>query len=220
MQKEIDRWLELGIIHESHSAYSAPVVLVQRGSKVRLCIDYRRLNDKTIKDAIPSPNIAAILDALAGSTYFCCLDLRAGFLQIPMDPRDIGKTAFCTENKLHEFLFMPFGLTNSPATCVRLVEKVFANMSPKALLAFIDDIMVHAHTFEQTLSNLREALSRLNHAGLKVNAQKVRLFQRETKFLGHVVSEAGVRPDDDKVKAVASWPTPKNVLQLSRPLRL
>ena len=214
VQREIDRWLELGIIRESHSAYSAPVVLVQRGSKVRLCIDYRRLNDKTVKDAIPSPNVEAILDALAGSTYFCCLDLRSGFLQVPMDSRDVNKTAFCTENKLYEFLFMPFGLTNSPATCVRLIEKVFANVSPKAILAFIDDIMVHACSFEQTLINLRDALTRLQQAGLKINAQKVRLFKRETKFLGHVVSESGVRPDEDKVKAVASWPTPENLSQL------
>lgn len=214
VQREIDRWLSLGIIRESHSAYSAPVVLVQRGSKVRLCIDYRRLNDKTIKDAAPSPNIDTILDALAGSTYFCCLDLRSGFMQIPMDPRDICKTAFCTESNLYEFLFMPFGLTNAPATCIRLVEQVFANMSPKALLAFIDDIMVHARTFNQTLANLREALSRLKHAGLKVNAQKVRLFQRETKFLGHVVSESGVRPDEDKVKTVTAWPRPENITQL------
>lgn len=214
VQREIDRWAELGIIQESRSAYSAPVVLVQRGPKVRLCIDYRRLNDKTVQDAIPTPNIDTILDMLSGSTYFSCLDLRSGFLQIPVDPRDVHKTAFCTENQLWEFLYTPFGLTGSPSACVRLIEIVFNGMSPKALLAFIDDVMVHASTFEQELINLREALTRLKRAGLKVNIQKARLFQRETKFLGHVVSGDGVRPDEDKVKAVVTWPTPQNVAQL------
>jgi hypothetical protein len=214
VQQEIDRWLKLGIIRESHSPYSAPVVLVQQGSKVRLCIDYRQLNNKTIKDAVPTPNVDAILDSLAGSSWYCCLDLRSGFLQVKMSQDHIERTAFCTESKLYEFLYMPFGLCNSPATCVRLIEQVFSGMSPKVLLAFIDDIMVHASTFETTFANLREALQRLKAAGLKLNLQKVRLFQRETKFLGHMVSGQGVRPDEDKVKAITSWPTPTSAAQL------
>ncbi len=211
---QLDLWQSLGIIRESHSPYSAPVVLVQRGEKNRLCIDYRQLNLKTVKDAAPSPNIDSIFDALSGSKYFISMDFRQMFLQIPMDSRDISKTAFCTENKLYEFLYMPFGLTNSPSTCVRLVERVFAGMSPKALLAFVDDVMIHAGTFEQAIINLREALSRIKRAGLKINIQKVRLFKRECRFLGHVVSGEGVRPDENKVEAVATWPAPKNVSQL------
>lgn len=214
VQSEINKWLKLGIIRESHSDYSAPVVLVERNGKPRLCVDYRRLNDKTKKDAIPSPNMDAIFDALSGSKYFCSLDVRACFHQIPMEKNSIQKTAFCTENKLYEFLYVPFGLCNSPSTCVRLIESVFAGLSPKAVLTYIDDVMTHGPTFDQTLANLRDTLSRLKGAGLKVNIQKVKLFQKEIKFLGHSVNEFGIRPDENKVEAVSAWPVPKSVTQL------
>ena len=214
VQAEINKWLKLGIIRESHSDYSAPVVLVDRNGKPRLCVDYRQLNDKTKKDAVPSPNMDAIFDALSGSKYFCSLDVRACFHQIPMEKNSIPKTAFCTENKLYEFLYCPFGLCNSPSTCVRLIESVFAGLSPKAVLTYIDDVMTHGATFNQTLANLRDTLSRLKGAGLKVNIQKVKLFQKEIKFLGHLVNEFGIRPDEKKVEAVSAWPVPKNVTQL------
>jgi hypothetical protein len=214
VQKEVERLKKLGIVKPSRSAYSAPVVLVERGAKARLCYDYRKLNDKTKKDAVPSPNVDAIFDSLSGSSWFSALDLRSGFLQVKMHEDHAHLTAFCTETELLEFNYMPFGLTNSPATCVRLIEQVFNGMSPKALLAFVDDIMVHASTFKQECANLREALTRLRAAGLKLNLQKARLFQRETKFLGFIVSGDGRRPDESKVEAVASWPRPKNVAQL------
>ena len=211
---EIARLLRLGLIRESSSPWAAPIVLVERNEKHRLCVDYRALNNVTKKDAFPVERPDAIFDALTGSKYFSGLDLRNGYNQIEMLEEHEPKTAFCVEDGLYEFNVMSFGLTNSGASCNRLISSVFRGMPRDKLVTFVDDIMVHAVTVAQEIENLREAFSRLLKAGLKLNLQKCKLFQIEISFLGHVVSGDGIRTDPKKVEAVQNWPVPRSVSQV------
>ena len=137
------------------------------GSK-RFCIDYRRLNDVTIKDAYPLPRIDESLDQLAGSKWFSCLDMNAGYWQVELEPEDRKKTAFISRKGLFEFKVLPFGLCNAPATFERLVEIVLAGLHWEICLVYLDDIIVSGKTFEDMVNNLDEVFARLQGAGLKL----------------------------------------------------
>jgi transposase InsO family protein len=214
VKREIDKWLKLGIIRESNSPYAAPIVLVERNGKSRLCIDYRELNKVTRKDALPMQRPEAIFDSLAGSKYFSVLDFRSCFLQVPVRGSDKHKTAFCTEDNLYEFNVLSFGMTNAPSCCVRMISNVFKGMSRDRLVAFIDDVMIHAVSVKQEIENLREAFSRLLKAKLKLNVDKCKLFQTSVSFLGHIVDQDGLRTDPKKVEAIVNWPTPRSASEV------
>jgi transposase InsO family protein len=214
VKREIDKWLRLGIIRESNSPYAAPIVLVERNGKSRLCIDYRELNKVTRKDALPMERPEAIFDSLAGSKYFSVLDFRSCFLQLPVRESDKHKTAFCTEDNLYEFNVLSFGMTNAPSCCVRMISNVFKGMTRDRLVAFIDDVMIHAVSVKQEIENLREAFSRLRKAKLKLNIDKCKLFQTSVSFLGHVVDQDGIRTDPKKVEAILNWPTPRSASEV------
>jgi hypothetical protein len=153
-------------------------------------------------------------DCLSGSIYYSSLDLKSAFHQIELEPESRDKSAFCVENGLYEFRVCPYGLTNSPSSCLRLIDRVFRGVPRDQLVTFVDDLIVHAKTFAQELRNLREVFARLLSAGLKLNIKKCGLFQLEAKFLGHVVSQAGIHTDPAKVEAVVTWPRPRSVTQV------
>ena len=214
VKAEIEKMLKRGVIRESNSPWAAAVVLVQQHSKWRTCIDYRRLNSVTRKDSFPLPRIDSIFDSLAGSQWFCCLDARSSFWQVEVEPADIEKTAFAVEGALYEFVVMPFGLCNSPATASRLLECIFRGMTTKQVLSFIDDVIVHARSFSRVLANLRETFIRLRSANFKLNIDKCKLFRREVPYLGHVICGNGLKTSPDKVETIVSWPRPTNVTQV------
>jgi len=210
--EELQRMLDLGIIRPSASPWSSPVVLVEKPDKsLRVCLDYRRLNQVTKKDSYPLPRIDDTLDTLGGSAWFSTLDLAAGFWQVEMEEKDIEKTAFATENGLWEFTVMPMGMVNSGATFQRLMQMVFKGLDWRVLLIYLDDLIVHSKTFDQHLSDLRNVLNRLKEAGLKLSPSKCQLFRQEVTFLGHIISPEGVRTDPKKTKAVEEWPIPQSV---------
>jgi len=208
--------LKMGIIRESSSPYAAPVVLIPKKSgKLRLCIDYRGLNAKTRKDAYPLPRIEEALDALNGAKYFCSLDLAHGFYQLPVAEEDIEKTAFrIGTGGLYEYLRMPFGLTGSPGTFMRLMDKIFGDQNFQTILTYLDDILVFGRTFDETLERLQMVLSRLKDNNLKVKPEKCQLFKEKLHYLGHLISKEGMAPDDEKVKAITNWPKPETDTQL------
>ena len=208
--------LDTGIIRESSSPYASPVVLVRKKTgKLRLCCDYRALNAKSRKDAYPLPRIEEALDALKGAKYFCSLDLAHGFNQVPMAEEDIEKTAFRVgTGGLYEYTRMPFGLTGAPATFMRLMDRIFGDQNFQTLLIYLDDILVFGETFEETLQRLDMVLTRLRSFNLKVRPEKCQLFKEKLRYLGHVVSKEGVRPDEDKISAVREWPKPKTETEL------
>ena len=215
MDEQIDNMLEKDVITPSKSPWASGIVLVKKkdGSK-RFCIDYRRLNDVTIKDAYPLPRIDESLDQLAGSKWFSCLDMNSGYWQVELDKDDRKKTAFISRKGLFEFKVLPFGLCNAPATFERLMEIVLAGLHWETCLVYLDDIIVCGKTFEDMVKNLDEVLDRLQEAGLKLKARKCQLFAKRVNFLGHVISEDGISTDPKKTECVQNWPVPTTVKEV------
>lgn len=212
MEKAVRDLLAQGVIEKSNSPWSSAVVLVKKkDGTTRLCVDYRALNDVTVKDSYPLPRIDDTLDALVGARWFSTLDLKSGYHQVKMADVDKEKTAFSFGQGLWQFKVLPFGLANAPASFERLMERVLDGMQWKGALVYLDDVIVYGRTFEDELQRLEEALKRLRGANLKLSPKKCLMFQREVPFLGHVVSEAGVHTDPLKVTAVSEWPVPKDV---------
>lgn len=203
--------LEQGIIKPSESPWCSPVVLVRKKTgKLRFCVDYRRLNEVTKKDSYPLPRMDLILEALAGSGWFATLDLQSGYWQVELEETAREKTAFSFGRGLYEFSVMPFGLCNAPATFQRLMERVLHDVPFETCLVYLDDVLVHAKTFDELLDKLELVFRRLRAAGLKLSPTKCELCQKSVTYLGHVISPTGIGPDPEKVAAVRDWPTPRN----------
>ena len=207
--------LQDGVIRPSVSPWASPVVLVaKKDGQIRFCIDYRRLNAITVRDVYPLPRIDDCLSVLHGNLYFSSLDLLAGYWQARMAEADKAKTAFVTHNGLFEFNVMPFGLTNAPATFQRYMDVVLAGLKWKCVLVYLDDICIFSRSFEEHLLHLNDVFERLKRYNLRLKASKCHLFQKEFKYLGHIVSVEGVRGDPDKIKAIVSMPSPTSVKQV------
>lgn len=214
-RQEIEKMLEKGVIEPSNSPWASPIVLVtKKDGTTRFCVDYRRLNDVTVKDAYPLPRVDECLDALAGSKWFSCMDLNSGFWQIMVEPEDQMKTAFATSQGLYQFKVMPFGLVNAPSSFQRLMENVLRGIQWVESLLYMDDIITPGSSVQESLRRLENVFKRLKEANLKLKPSKCIFFQRSVNFLGHVVSEEGVHTSPDKIQAVVDWPIPKNAKQV------
>ena len=207
--KMLQDMLNKQIIQPSTSPWASPIVLVRKkDGTLRFCVDYRKLNALTRKDAYPLPRIDDALDTLAGSKWFTTLDLISGYWQVEMSDDDREKTAFCTPDGLFEFNVMPFGLCNAPATFQRLMDAVLAGLQWSSCLVYLDDVIIPGKDFEDHLQNIRVVLERLRQAGLKLHPTKCHFGKKQVTFLGHIVSEDGVATDPQKISKVASWPVP------------
>lgn len=211
----LQNMLDNGVVRESASPWAAPIVLVKKkDGSWRFCVDYRRLNALTHKDAYPLPRIEESLTGLKAAKWYSTLDLASGYWQVEMDPTDREKTAFTTPFGLYEFERMPFGLCNVPATFQRLMQRCLGNMVNEFLLIYLDDVVVFSPDFSSHVRHLEEVFQRLHQHGLKLQPKKCRLFQREVTYLGHVISEKGVATDPAKTAAVKDWPVPQTVKQV------
>ena len=218
-KQEIDRqvsdMLQRGIIQESVSPWSSPVVLVKKkNGEMRFCIDFRRINKITKKDSFPMPLVADTLDALSGTQFFTTLDLKSGYWQIQLHPTAREKTAFVTHNGLYEFLVMPFGLTNSGASFQRLMGHILRGLEYRFALIYIDDIIIFSKSVEEHLAYLEEVFRRLRDANVKLNPKKWSFVKQKVEYLGHVVTPDGVIPNPEKVRVVRDFPVPKNLKEL------
>jgi len=213
--KIIDEQLKANIIRESSSPWSSPLVYVKkRDGTTRPCIDYRALNATTLKDSYPLPNISDCLDSLGGSVYFSCLDILSAYYQIEMSEADRPKTAFISKYGLYEYNVMPMGLCNAPSTFQRCMELVMRGLQWEILLIYLDDLIVFSKTFDEHLERLDKVLSRLSEAGLKLKPSKCVLFKSEVSFLGHVVTEDGIKPQISKVECMQNWERPRDLTSL------
>ena len=171
--------LKRGVIEESHSPWASPIVVVQKKDGTsRFCVDFRRVNALTIKDAQPLLRIDDTLDVLAGSCWFSTLDLASGYWQVEVDDKDREKTAFSTPFGLYQFKVMPFGLCNAPATFQRLMELVLLGLHWTSCLVYLDDIIIFSKSVNEHLRQLEEVLDRLRGAGLKTKPSKCQLCRK------------------------------------------
>ena len=215
VREHIQKLLEDQIVVESHSPYASPIVVVRKkDGSIRLCVDYRKLNAKTVRDAFPLPRIEESLDAVGAAKWFSTLDLASGFNQVAMDDEDRHKTAFITPFGLYEYNRMPFGLTNAPATFNRLMQRCLNEMIFQILLVYLDDIIVFSETFDEHLERLDRVLTRLREHGLKLKPSKCCFLRARVTYVGHQLSANGVSPDPDKIAAVEEWKVPSSVKEL------
>jgi hypothetical protein len=215
LEKQCRALEQQGLIRQSTSAFSAPVLLVKKADDTwRLCVDYRALNERTVKNKFPIPVVEELLDELRGARFFTKLDLRSDYHQVRMHPADVEKTVFRTHDDLFEFLVMPFGLTNAPATFQALMNDVLRPFLQHFVLVFFDDILIFSSSWSEHLHHIREVLSIMRTHQLFLKHSNCSFGEESVSYLGHVVSAACVAMDVSKVQAIIDWPRPRSVCAL------
>ncbi|WVZ79890.1 hypothetical protein U9M48_027415 [Paspalum notatum var. saurae] len=215
LKEQIQELLDKGYIRPSTSPWGAPVIFVpKKDGTQRMCIDYRALNDVTVKNKYPLPRIDDLFDQLKGASVFSKIDLRSGYHRVENSSIDIPKTAFVSRYGLYEFTVMSFGLTNAPAYFMYLMNKVFMEYLDKFVVVFIDDILVFSINEEEHEKHLRMVLQKLRQNQLYAKLSKCEFWLFEVSFLGHIISKGGISVDPSKIKAVQDWVAPQNVSEI------
>ncbi|MCO5763134.1 MAG: reverse transcriptase domain-containing protein [Chromatiaceae bacterium] len=219
VDKELDDMLQMGVIQPSLSPWNSPVVVVKKpDNTLRFCVDFRAINKITLRDPYGMPTIDELRDQISGATYFTNLDLTKCYWQFAVNPGDVPKTAFTAGRGHWEFLKMPFGLQNAPATCQRAMDQCLRGL--RFAVVYLDDILIFSRSYEDHLEHIRAVFQRLRAANLRVNRKKSHFAARSVKFLGHLVSAQGVQVTPDKVDAIQHIPAPATKKQLERFLGL
>lgn len=207
----VQELIDNNVVEESTSSYASPIILVsKKDGGSRLCVDFRALNRKTVKDHFPMPRIDDQLDLLNGNRYFSSLDLASGYYQIPVRADCRYLTAFITPDGLYQFKKMPFGLVNSPSVFQRTINKVLGNTRFRSALAYMDDILIPGKDFKEEYERLEKTFELIEVAGLTLNLKKCNFFKENLEYLGYEISQSGVKPGKLKIDAVNKFPTPKN----------
>jgi len=193
----------------------APVIFVEKKDGTqRMCVDYRLLNDVTIKNKYPFPHIEDLFDQMRGAKVFSKIDLRSGYHQMKIRLSDIPKTAFTTRYGLYEYTVMSFGLTNVPAYFMYLMNKMFMEYLDKFVVVFIDDILIYSKNEEEHEEHLRLVLQKLREHQLYAKFSKCDFWLKEVSFLGHFITDGGISVDPGKDNDVLKWEPPQTVKEI------
>ena len=216
IKKQRQQMRDLDIIQPSKSDLSAPVVLVgKKDGTSRFCVDFRKLNAITKKDAFPLPLIYQILDCLEGAQFYSSLDLAAGYWQVPLTESARPKTAFSTPDGGHyEYKRLPLGLCNEPANFQRLMNQLFKEELYDFVIIFLDDVLIYSQNLEEHLQHLKIVMERLASAGLKLKPSKCKQIQRAVSYLDYHIGADGIWPDAGKLSALSKWPEPTNTTEV------
>eukprot|EP00253_Pinus_taeda_P010862 PITA_10862 len=215
LKMQLQELLDKNYIRASVSPWGAPVLFVKKkDGTFWMCFDYRQLNKLTIKNKYPLPRIDELFDQVKGATVLSKIDLRSGYHQIRIKEEDIAKKAFRTRYGQDEFVVLPFGLTNAPATFMCLMNSVFHRFLEKFVLIFIDDILIYSQTRKEHEEHLRLVLQTLREHQLYAKFSKCDFFKEEIQYLGHVITKEGIVVDPQKIKTIMEWPIPKDVADI------
>jgi hypothetical protein len=221
LKKQIDELSEKGYIRPSTSPWAAPVLFVEKKDGTRrMCIDYRALNEVTIKNKYPLPRIEDLFDQLRGAIVFSKIDLRSGYHQLRIRPSDIPKTAFITKYGLYEFTVMSFRLTNAPAFFMNLMNNVFMDYLDKFVVVFIDDFLIYSQSEEEHVNHLKMVLQRLREHQLYAKLSKYEFWIEEVLFLVHIIHKEGLAVDPKKVVDILNWKAPTDARGIKSFIRM
>jgi hypothetical protein len=220
LKTQLQDLLEKGFIRPSSSPWGCLAIFIKKDQTLLMCVDYRPLNEVTIKNKYPLPRIDILFDQLTGARVFSKIDLRSGYHQIRIRPEDIPKTAFTTRYGLCEYLVMSSGLTNAPAHFTYLMNLVFMPELDKFVVVFIVDILIYSKNEEEHARHLRIVLTRLREHQLYAKFSKCAFCPEEIQFLGHVLSAKGIAVDPSEVKDILEWKSTTTVHQVRRFLGL
>lgn len=210
LKEQLDVWVKQQVIEPSSSPWNFGLVAApKKNGKIRWCVDYRRLNDITMKDSYPLPNIEDNLARLSKSRIFSGIDGAGAYHVVSVHPDDRPKTAFATPWGSWQFSRMPFGLTNAPATYCRLVQLVLQGIPYSVALPYIDDTCVHSVDLPGHFVGLARVFAAHRKAGLKLQPSKCSIFREEVEYLGHIISAEGIKPVPKYIEIVENWPIPR-----------
>ena len=214
-QTEVRRMMEDGVIEHAQSEWASPVVIVaKKDGSLRFCIDYRKLNDLTVKDSYPLPRIDECLDTLGHAKVFSTLDANSGYWQIPVANKDNPKTAFTCHAGCFQFCRMPFGLCNAPATFQRTLDIILSRYRWQSCLVYLDDIIIFSPDYESHLEHVDRVLSALQSAGVSLKLRKCNFFADSVDYLGHVITPGKLHVSTTNTDAVRGFKAPRTQTEL------
>jgi transposase InsO family protein len=216
VKSHLQKLVDGGIIRPSHSPWASNMVLVRKkDNTLRICVDFRQLNNRTIKDSYYLPRIDEMLECLSGHKYFSILDMKSGYHQVGVTEEHKQRTAF-TAGPLGfwEFNRLPFGLCNAPATYQRVMEQILGSLNYNICLVYLDDVIIFSRTYEDHFNRLEAVFQKFRDFGLKLSPKKCQFFKEKVKYIGHIISEEGLEPDPEKISKVVDWPKPTNPAEI------
>ena len=211
---EVQRMLQAGVITPSNAEWASPVILVPKpDGSLRFCVDYRKLNNITVRDSYPMPRMDECIDSLGSATVFSTLDCNSGYWQLPVANKDQDKTTFTCHAGSYKFLRLPFGLRNAPATFQRAMDIILSKVRWKYVLVYLDDIIVFSDNVQKHLRHLESVFRMLKGAGATLRLEKCDFFKREVKYLGHILRPGKLAIYGKNLEAITKALPPKNKTQ-------
>lgn len=211
----IDEMLKFGVVVPSSSDWaSRPSFAPKPDGSTRFCLNFRKLNQYCEKDNYPLPRAPDLIEPLAKSQYFTKLDAAMGYWQIPIAEEDRKYTAVITQEGLFEFVRMPFGLANAPATFQRFMDQSLKHGLGKFCCVYLDDVLIFSNTFEEHHAHVTTVMQWIANAGLLLKGKKCSFFESETDYLGHIVGNGEMKMTDQKIRKVIDFPPPYNVKEI------